>query len=446
MTHTNSTEAPARLSNEDKRTLGLSSLGGALEFYDFVIYVFYAKIISELFFPSGLSPFWAMLNTYGIFAAGYFFRPLGGVVMAHFGDLVGRKRLFSLSILLMALPTLMIGVMPTFESIGYAAPLLLLLMRVVQGIAIGGEIPAAWTFVSEHVPTKKIGFANGLLTAGLSLGILLGALMSLFISIKFSETEIHDWAWRIPFIVGGVFGLIALYLRSYLKETPVFKAMQQRKELSKEMPVKQVLAEHKTAVVIGMLFTWFLTACVVVLILAMPNLLVSAFGFERADAFKMQSAAIVMQMLGCILAGLLADRFGAGKVILFGSLAVAIIAGIFYNSLGHVQASTVFMLYMLLGLFSGTVGMVSYSMVKMFPAQIRFSGISFSYNVAYAIAGGITLPLVQWLSLYSNIGAMYYIWVVCLISFFTAMLYRTRFEKQDLAASAVSTPHNTVEN
>jgi Sugar phosphate permease len=171
-----------------------------------------------------------------------------------------------------------------------------------------------------------------------------------------------------------------------------------------------VLQQHKTGVVIGMLFTWFLTGCVVVLILAMPNLLTGAFGFERADAFKMQSAAIVMQMVGCILAGLLADRFGAGKVMLFGSLLVAIIAGVFYNSLGHVAASTVFALYMLLGLASGTVGMVSYSMVKMFPAQIRFSGISFSYNLAYAIAGGITLPLVQWLSLYSNIGAMYYIW------------------------------------
>lgn len=217
------------LSRADKRTLGLSSLGGALEFYDFVIYVFYAKLISELFFPSTLSPFWAMLNTYGIFAAGYFFRPLGGVVMAHFGDLIGRKRLFSLSILLMALPTLMIGIMPTFESIGYAAPLLLLLMRVVQGIAIGGEIPAAWTFVSEHVPERRIGIANGLLTAGLSLGILLGALMSLFISLQFTEAEIKDWAWRVPFILGGIFGFVALYLRSYLKETPVFKAMQAKK-------------------------------------------------------------------------------------------------------------------------------------------------------------------------------------------------------------------------
>ncbi|WDE16676.1 MFS transporter [Acinetobacter schindleri] len=422
-------DAPPRLSQADKRTLGLSSLGGALEFYDFVIYVFYAKLISELFFPSTLSPFWAMLNTYGIFAAGYFFRSLGGVVMAHFGDLIGRKRLFSLSILLMALPTLMIGIMPTFESIGYAAPILLLLMRVLQGIAIGGEIPAAWTFVSEHVPERRIGIANGVLTAGLSLGILLGALMSLFISLQFSEAEIKDWAWRIPFILGGIFGFVALYLRSYLKETPVFKAMQAKKELAKELPVKQVLAKHKTGVVIGMLFTWFLTGCVVVLILAMPNLLVGAFGFERADAFKMQSAAIVMQMVGCVLAGVLADRFGAGRVILLGSLLVAAMAGIFYNSLGHVAPSTVFMLYMLLGLSSGTVGMVSYSMVKMFPAQIRFTGISFSYNLAYAIAGGITLPLVQWLSLYSNIGAMYYVWTVCLVTLFTALIYRSKFEK-----------------
>lgn len=416
------------LSREDKRTLGLSSLGGALEFYDFVVYVFYAKIISELFFPSTLSPFWAMLNTYGIFAAGYFFRPLGGVVMAHFGDLIGRKKLFTLSILLMSLPTLVIGFLPTYASIGIFAPILLLLMRVIQGIAIGGEIPAAWTFVSEHVPEKRVGIANGLLTAGLSLGILLGALMSLWISVTYTDIEIHNWAWRIAFVVGGIFGLIALYLRSYLKETPVFKAMQARKELSKDLPVKRLLTEHKTGVVVGMLFTWFLTGCVVVIILAMPNLLTGAFGFARADAFKMQSAAIVMQMIGCILAGVLADRFSAGKIMLWGSLCVGIIATIFYQSLGVASTSNIVFLYMLLGLFSGTVGMVSFSMVKMFPAQVRFTGISFSYNVAYAIVGGLTLPLLQLLSQYSKIGAMYYIWLITAVAFITAIYFRKRFE------------------
>lgn len=415
------------LNPQDRRTLALSSLGGALEFYDFVIYVFYAKIIAEQFFPSTLSPFWAMLNAYGIFAAGYFFRPLGGVVMAHFGDKLGRKKLFSLSILLMALPTLAIGLMPNFAQIGYAAPLLLLLMRIIQGIAIGGEIPAAWTFVSEHVPERRVGFANGLLTAGLSLGILFGALMSLWISLQFSELEIKQWAWRIAFIVGGVFGIVALFLRRYLKETPVFLAMQAKKQLTQTFPVKQVLAQHRTAVGIGMIMTWFLTACVVVIILAMPNLL-GNFGIARADAFKMQSMAIVMQMIGCLIAGWSADRFGAGRSMLVGTLLVALLSLIFYQSLGHVNHQTLFGLYMLLGLASGTVGMVAFTMVKMFPAAIRFSGISFSYNLSYAIAGGLTLPVVQWLSLYSPIGAMYYIVFVCVIAAITAWIYRAKFE------------------
>ena len=142
----------------------------------------------------------------------------------------------------------------------------------------------------------------------------------------------------------------------------------------------------------------------------------------------MQSMAILMQMLGCILAGLLADRFGSGRVICLGSLSVAITASIFYYSLGHTAHSTIFGLYMLLGLFSGTVGVVSYSLVKMFPASIRFSGISFSYNVAYAIAGGLTLPLVQWISLYRDIGAVYYIVVLCLITLITSLVYRKKFE------------------
>ena len=416
------------LTRQDRRTLALSSLGGALEFYDFVIYVFFAKIIAEQFFPSSLSPFWAMLNTYAIFAAGYFFRPLGGVVMAHFGDLLGRKRLFTLSILLMALPTLAIGLLPNFAHIGYAAPLLLLLMRILQGIAIGGESPAAWTFVSEHVPPQRVGFANGLLTAGLSLGILLGALMSLWIAMQFTELEVKAWAWRIAFIVGGVFGLVALYLRRYLKETPVFQAMQAKQQLAKSLPVLQVLAQHKTAVGIGMLLTWFLTACVVVIILATPNLLAN-FGIARADAFKMQSMAIVMQMLGCVIAGLCADRFGATKTLLLGAIFVALSSLLFYLNLGQVSQSTLFILYMLLGLSSGTVGMVAYGLVKMFPAPIRFSGISFSYNLSYAIAGGLTLPIVQWLSLYSPIGGMYYILLVCVVAMITAWLYRQKFEK-----------------
>ena len=416
------------LNRDDYRTLSLSSLGGALEFYDFVIYVFYAKIISEMFFPSDLSPFWAMLNTYGIFAAGYFFRPLGGLVMAHFGDLIGRKRLFALSIFLMALPTLFIGLMPTFATIGYAAPVLLLLMRIVQGIAIGGEIPAAWTFVSEHVPPKHVGFANGTLTAGLSFGILLGALMSLAIAKLFTEAEIHDWAWRIPFIVGGLLGFVTMYLRSYLKETPVFKAMQERKQLYQGLPVKEVLQNYRLSVVLGMLFTWFLTACVVVVLLSMPQLLIGTFGYNRADAFVLQSTGIVMQVVGCVLFGWLADKIGGGKAMILGSIAVFVCALVYYNALGVWSANAIFITYALLGLAAGSVGVVPMLMVRMYAAPVRFTGISFSYNVSYAIVGGLTLPVVQWLSRYSDIGAMYYVLALAVLCVVCSVIYMRKFE------------------
>lgn len=417
------------LTREDVRTLMLSSFGGALEFYDFVIYVFYAKVLSELFFPAGMNPFWAMLNTYGIFAAGYLFRPLGGIVMAHFGDLFGRKRLFALSIMMMALPTLLLGLMPTFDTIGYVAPVLLLVLRMIQGVAIGGEIPAAWTFVSEHVPEKHVGMANGFLTGGLSLGILLGSLIALMMSRQFSSAAILDGAWRIPFILGGLFGLLTLYLRSYLRETPVFKAMQQRKELATDMPLKLLVTQHKTAVIIGMLLTWFLTGCVVVILLAMPQLLTAGFGFSSALAFEMQSMAIVMQMIGCVLYGVLADRVGSGRMLICGIVLTGVMAVLFYPALGNSSEGMVFALYMLLGLAAGVAGIVSAAMIKMFPPAIRFTGISFSYNVAYAIVGGLTLPAVQWLSSYSPIGAMYYILPLCVVGLMAAFAFQFRYQR-----------------
>ena len=154
---------PARpLNRQDLRTLTLAALGGALEFYDFIIYVFFAVVIGELFFPAHMPEWLRQLQTFGIFAAGYLARPLGGIIMAHFGDRIGRKRMFTLSIFLMAVPTLLIGLLPTYQVIGMAAPMLLLLLRILQGAAIGGEVPGAWVFVAEHVPARRVGLASGL--------------------------------------------------------------------------------------------------------------------------------------------------------------------------------------------------------------------------------------------------------------------------------------------
>ena len=168
---------PARqgLARQDSKVLGLASLGGALEFYDFMIFALMAPLLSQLFFPADLGGAWALVYTYAIFAIGYVMRPVGGLVMAHLGDRLGRKRMFTWSLLLMAMPTLAMGLLPMYAQVGVLAPILLLLCRVVQAVAIGGEVPAAWTYVSEQVPVNQVGLANGLLTAGLSVGILLGS-------------------------------------------------------------------------------------------------------------------------------------------------------------------------------------------------------------------------------------------------------------------------------
>src|SRR5690606_8290723 len=244
------------LGRRDYRTLGLAALGGALEFYDFVVFVFFAKVIGAAFFPDDLPEWLRQLQTFGIFAAGYLARPIGGIVIAHFGDLLGRKRMFTFSIILMAVPTLAMGLLPTYATLGAIAPVLLLLLRILQGAAIGGEVPGAWVFVSEHVPARHTGFAVGTLTAGLTFGILLGSLVATAINTRFTPEEVFDFAWRIPFLLGGGFGILAVYLRRFLEETPVFRAMQEKKTLASELPLKTTLRRHLGAVTFCMLLTW----------------------------------------------------------------------------------------------------------------------------------------------------------------------------------------------
>ncbi|EOD54785.1 MFS transporter [Aeromonas molluscorum] len=381
------------LNRQDYKTLSLAALGGALEFYDFIIFVFFAVVIGELFFPPDIPEWLRQFQTFGIFAAGYLARPLGGIIMAHFGDLIGRKRMFTLSILLMALPTLLIGLLPTYAVLGIGAPLALLALRIMQGAAIGGEVPGAWVFVAEHVPARRVGLACGTLTAGLTAGILLGSLVATAVNKSMSPSDVSDWGWRLPFLLGGIFGIVAMYLRRWLHETPVFAEMQANKALAEELPLKTVLREHKSSVVISMLLTWLLSAGIVVVILMTPSYLQKLHGVSPADALSANSLAIVALTLGCICYGRLIDSLGSGPTFMLGSLLLAIASYSFYHGLLN-GTEQLIPLYILAGFAVGIVGAVPYVMVNAFPAVVRFSGLSFSYNVAYAIFGGLTPMLV----------------------------------------------------
>lgn len=388
-----------RLTRGDHRTLSLAALGGALEIYDFIIFVFYALTLSQLFFPPEMPEWLRLLQSFGIFVTGYLARPLGGILMAHFADHLGRKRVFSLSILMMALPCLLIGLMPTYADIGYAAPLILLGLRILQGAAVGGEVPSAWTFVAEHVPPGRRGYALGFLQAGLTFGYLLGALTATLLAQLFTPQEILDYAWRYPFLLGGVFGVIGVWLRRWLSETPVFLALRERREQPVAFPLRQVLAEHRRALIPAALLTCVLTSAVVVLVVITPTVMQQRFGMSAGYTFALSSVGIVFLNIGCVLAGLLVDRLGAWRALMIYSLLLPLgIGGLYASLVGEWGWTGV--AYALAGLSCGVVGVVPSVMVGLFPAEIRVSGISFTYNVAYALWASTTplalIALMPW--------------------------------------------------
>lgn len=320
------------LSRGELKTLGLSSLGGILEFYDFIIVFFFAKIISQHFFPAGIGEFWAMLNTYGTFAAGYLARPLGGVVMAHFGDKFGRKNMFMLSIALMVIPTFSLAVIPTYETIGYAAPLFLILVRICQGIAIGGELPGAWVFIHEHAPAGHKNAFVGFLTGCVTGGILLGSFVALLMNFIYTPAELSDWAWRVPFVIGGVFGLISIYLRRFLQETPVFKKMRESKALAK-FPLEEVVKTSRFGIWISMFITWVLTGCIVVFILLMPGFVGGVLGFSPFETTYFQMGGLVCIVSSCWLTGRLADKHNPSTLCILFSAGFAVSSVAFFSLL-----------------------------------------------------------------------------------------------------------------
>jgi predicted MFS family arabinose efflux permease len=411
---TKSFNSPQPLAAAERRTLLLASLGGALEFYDFIIFVFFVGVIGKLFFPASLPDWVRQIQAFGIFAAGYLARPLGGIVMAHFGDTQGRKRMFTLSILLMAIPTLLIGFLPTYQSIGVAAPLLLLAMRVTQGIAIGGEAPGGWVFVAEHARPGRVGFAVGLLTGGLSVGILLGSLVATGINTAFSADQIVGGYWRLPFVIGGVFGFVAMLLRRWLQETPVFEEMRRRAAISRELPLRMVLRSHLGAISVSVVSTWMLTAAIVVVILMTPSLLQNLYRVPPHEALLANLVGSAALCVSTVAVGAATDRFGIRPVSI--PLVLLLIAATYglYLGAGR-QPSALPALYLLAGIGAGASVLTPIVMVRAFPPAIRFTGVSFSYNIAYALFGGVTPLFVSWIAHIYPVGPAHYVAAVAVL-------------------------------
>jgi MFS family permease len=288
---------------------------------------------------------------------------------------------------------------------------------------LGGEVPGAWVFVSEHVPQRYVGYACGILTGGLTSGILLGSLIASFINRHYTHLEIAEYAWRIPFLMGGLFGLVSAFLRRWLHETPVFIEMAQRKSLAAEAPLKTVLHNHRGVVLASMILTWTLTAGIVVVILMTPTLLQKRFQIDAATAMQANSLATLCLTIGCIVAGSIAGRYGAARTIFFGCL---IFGTSYFLLLQHLGNDPALLLpgYAVTGFFVGTIAAIPVAMVAAFPPAIRFSGISFSYNVSYAVFGGLTPVLVSLMLKTNPAAPELYVGILCIVGALTGLALR----------------------
>ncbi|GBD55797.1 MFS transporter [Gluconobacter wancherniae] len=398
----------ASLSLSQLRILALASLGGALEFYDFVIFAFLAKLIAAHFFPASQAEWLRQAEAFGLFGAGYLARPLGGIVMAHFGDTSGRKKIFTLSVLLMAVPTLMMGLLPSYQTLGVSAPLILLLLRIMQGAAIGGEAPGGWVFVSEHAPRGRIGLATGLLTGGLTGGIFLGSVVILTMHSIMKPDDVAAWGWRIPFILGGIFGFAAMFLRRWLDETPIFREMQEKAKTASTLPAKILIRDHRRSILCSMMMTWTLTAAIVVLILMMPPMMQTLHNISSSETMLASLAATLCLTLSVVAASALTDTVSlktlsaiCGVGLAIGAMGLYSVSPLFPHTLVFWAAFS--------GLCCGFVGLVPIGMLRAFPAMVRFSGVSLSYNISYAVFGGLTPAIISTLTPQTPVAPAIYV-------------------------------------
>lgn len=415
-----------------KKVLFLSSLGGVMEFYDFIIYIFLAPFIEQVFF-AGNSNFLATLKTLAIFSIGYLLRPIGGLVFSHFGDRYGRKVVFLLTVIMMAVPSLCIGLLPTPAQIGALSPICLLMLRMMQGLALGGEIPASITFVSEQVPRERHGIALAILFFGINSGLLLGSLVTTIMTSYFSRTDMIAFGWRIPFIFGGIFGVVSVYLRRYLHETSAFSAL--KKEQLQRIPAITLLRNSAKTVILGCLLV--ATGSVTVFFyLYWPQYLAKNMQFDLGQLMKINTISTIVLNIFIIIGGLVVDRVGARRMYLLITSTLAILAYPLFTLFTLQSFAWVIVSYLCFSVIFGAIPSAYSSLLaRLYPTQVRYSGIALSYNLAYAILGGLS-PIVCTLAIHYTgnvLAPAFYILIVAVISMIACYLCKQKATNLDVS-------------
>lgn len=366
-------------------------IGNVLEWYDFALYGYFAAILSPLFFPTG-DKFLSLVTTFAVFAIGFIMRPLGAVLFGHFGDRVGRKTALSYAILLMALPTTGIGCLPTYEQIGISAPLLLIFFRLLQGLAVGGEFTGSIVYIIEHTPEHKRGFYGSLAMASAFTGLVLGSAVASMTGLLSEQQVFASWSWRIPFIISIALGGVGLYLRLGMPESPVFEDMKQQNTLIKQ-PMKTAFKHHGVMMLLATGIVLLPALAFYQSFVYLATYINQVLHVELSYALLLNTLSMMLIMCVIPFFGWLADRIGLFRLIKMASLFFIIFSYPLYIILQMATPTAIFCAQAGFALLvSASYAAIPAALIALFPPQVRYSAMSFSYNMANAIFGG-TAPL-----------------------------------------------------
>ncbi|XQA75910.1 glycine betaine/L-proline transporter ProP [Xanthomonas sacchari] len=382
-----------------KRAVGAAALGNAMEWFDFGVYGYLAVTLGHVFFPS-TNPTAQLIATFATFTVAFLVRPLGGLVFGPLGDRYGRQKVLAATMILMALGTFSIGLIPSYARIGIWAPILLLVARLVQGFSTGGEYGGAATFIAEYSTDRNRGFMSSWLEFGTLGGYIAGAATVTALHFALSDAQMHDWGWRVPFLIAGPLGLLGLYMRMKLEETPAFQAYAEEAEKREhDAPgLGALFRVHWPQLLkcVGLVLVFNVTDYM--LLTYMPSYLSVTMGYAESKGLLLIIIVMLVMMPLNVLGGLFSDRLGRKPMVIGACIALLVLAVPCLRLVGTGNDWLIFLGLMLLGvaLVCFTSSMPS-TLPALFYTPVRYSALSIAFNVSVSLFGGTTPLVTAWL-------------------------------------------------
>jgi MHS family proline/betaine transporter-like MFS transporter len=372
-----------------------AGIGTAIEYYDFTIYAFLATTIAQVFFPKS-DPTAGLLSTFAIFAASFFLRPFGGIVIGHLADKFGRRRALTLSVAGMVVASVMVGLIPSYDAIGVAAPAVLVLLRSIQAFSAGGELGTAASYVAEQSPVKRRGYLTGFVNLGTVTGTLLASFTVALTRALVADADFSSWGWRVPFLISLPLGIIALIIRLRMEESIAFEEIAKDKEI-KRAPALGVLKARPTSVLVVIALALTSNASYWTVFTYMSTLLQTQHVIDAKTAAWSTTATLVLAAISMPFWSLLSDRFGR-KIIMIILNAVFVVCSYPLFKLATHSAGVGIAVQLILGQITACyLANLLATLTETLPASMRVSGFALGYNIASILAGGSAGYIATWL-------------------------------------------------